>query len=289
MPNSYRPTGFNVLPDVVKNILIINGIFYLATVVLQNQGLDLTDVLGLHYFSSEKFHWYQFITYMFMHGSLMHIFFNMFAFWMFGSAIENIWGPKKFLNFYLFTGLGAAVTHYAIVYFQMQPALSFFNDYISNPDYDKLQALVNSDMFKNFSSAELIAHYNTFTENFNSLYSSDQSQALALSVDYMREFRADVLNAPVVVGASGAVFGLLLAYGMLFPNSILYLYLAIPIRAKYLVIGYGLLELFSGINNRAGDNVAHFAHLGGLFFGFLLIMFWRWQDKNKRRNNPFGY
>src|SRR5436189_3356956 len=127
----YRPARFNLLPEVVKNILIINGIFFLATYLLQNQGIELADTLGLHYFMSEKFRWYQFITYMFMHGSVAHIFFNMFAVWMFGQMVENVWGPKKFLTYYILTGLGAAITHYAVVYFEMQPALNVLNDYIA--------------------------------------------------------------------------------------------------------------------------------------------------------------
>src|SRR5689334_9587828 len=105
----YRPSGFSLLPQVVKNLLIINGIFYLATFVMANQGIDLVDKLGLHYFNSEKFRAYQFITYMFMHGSPMHIMLNMFALWMFGQAVENVWGPKRFLEYYIITGLGAAV------------------------------------------------------------------------------------------------------------------------------------------------------------------------------------
>src|SRR5690349_9768685 len=128
----YRPQRFNLLPEVVKNLLIINGIFYLATVVLKNQGIDLVDMLGLHYFLSPKFRWYQVITYMFMHGNFAHIALNMFALWMFGAAVENVWGPKKFLQFYIIAGLGAAITHYTIVYFTMQPSVEFINDYISN-------------------------------------------------------------------------------------------------------------------------------------------------------------
>jgi membrane associated rhomboid family serine protease len=285
----YRPARFNLLPEVVKNILIINGIFYLATVVLHNQGIDLTDTLGLHYFQSDKFRWYQVITYMFMHGSFAHIFFNMFALWMFGAAIENVWGPKKFLTFYLVAGVGAAITHYAIVYFEMQPAVTFVNDYISAPSNDKLQTLVSSDAFKSFSSSEIIDHYNEFTQRYNEVAKTNMDQAITLSVDYMRELRADVFNTPVIIGASGAVFGLLLAFGMLFPNSVIYLYFFVPIRAKYFVILYGAIELFSGITQSSGDNVAHFAHLGGLLFGFLLIMYWRWKEKHNRRDDFFRY
>jgi membrane associated rhomboid family serine protease len=285
----YRPQRFNLLPEVVKNILIINGIFFLATVVLRNQGIDLIDTLGLHYFESEKFRWYQIITYMFMHGNFGHILFNMFAVWMFGAAIENMWGPKRFLQFYIIAGLGAAITHYTIVYFEMQPSIAYINNYLDDPSYEKLQALVQSEAFKSFSSQEMIEHYNTFTQSFNEISKENMTQAMQLSVDYIREFKADVLNAPVVVGASGAVFGLLLAYGMTFPNSLIYLYFFVPIRAKYFVILYGAIELFSGVANVPGDNVAHFAHLGGLLFGLILILYWRWQDRNRRKNNYFGY
>ncbi len=228
----YRPRSFKVLPEIVKNLLIINGIFYLAKVVLDSRGIDLNDILGLHYFGSEKFRVYQLVTYMFMHGSFMHILFNMFAVWMFGAAIENVWGPKRFLTFYILTGLGAAVAHYGIVYFAMQPTLAYFDNYISNPSVEALQSLLTSDAFRNFSSTDMIDHYNAFTREFNSMLSSSPDQALSLSVEYMKQLRMDVMNAPVVVGASGAVFGLLLAYGMTFPNSIIYLYFAIPVKAK---------------------------------------------------------
>ncbi len=241
MSEQYRPSAFKLLPEVVKNLLIINGIFFLATILLERQGIDLTDTLGLHYFSSPKFRPYQLITYMFMHGSLAHIFFNMFALWMFGSAIENIWGGKKFLFYYIFCGLGAAITHYAIVYLHLSPTLAEIGNYIST---------------NNLSPSEL---------------------------DEIYRQRTEILNAPVVVGASGAVFGLLLAYGMMFPNSLLYVYFAIPIKAKYFVIIYGLIELFSGVANVQGDNVAHFAHLGGLLFGLILILFWRYQRWRKNK------
>lgn len=281
----YRPTGFKFLPEVVKNLLIINGIFFLATAILAQRGIDLTDTLGLHYFESEKFHPYQIITYMFMHGSFTHILFNMFALWMFGAALENFWGPKKFLTYYIFTGIGAAITHYAVVYFTLQPSLQYINDYLAHPGLDNLQAFINSDAFKNFSSKEMTDHYNEFSKTFNSLVNVNYDAALKLSIDFMTNFRTDLLNAPVVVGASGAVFGLLLAYGMLFPNSIIYVYFALPIKAKYFVILYGLVELYSGVANVQGDNVAHFAHLGGLLFGIILILFWR--DQNRRRNKYY--
>jgi membrane associated rhomboid family serine protease len=282
-PN-FRPQGF-AIPEVVKNILIINVLMYFGTTVMESRGVDLTDMLGLHYFLSEKFKIWQFITYMFMHGSFMHILFNMFAVFMFGSAIESVWGPKKFLTFYILTGLGAAVAHYAIVYYQMEPAMAFINDYINAPSLEKLQSLISSDAFKNFSSQEMLEHYNTFSSTFNEMASSDPAAAMRYSVEFVSEFRADIYNAPVVVGASGAVFGLLLAYGMTYPNSIIYIYFAIPLKAKYFVILYGLIELFSGVANVPGDNVAHFAHLGGLVTGLIIIQIWK--NNNRRRQKDY--
>ena len=282
-PN-FRPQGF-AIPEVVKNILIINVLMYFATTVMESRGVDLTDALGLHYFLSEKFKVWQFITYMFMHGSFMHILFNMFAVFMFGAAIESVWGPKKFLTYYILTGLGAAVAHYAIVYYQMQPAMAFINDYIDAPSIEKLQSLISSDAFKNFSSQEMLEHYNSFSATFNEMANSDPAGAMKYSVDFVKEFKADIYNAPVVVGASGAVFGLLLAYGMTYPNSIIYIYFAIPLKAKYFVILYGLIELFSGVANVPGDNVAHFAHLGGLVIGLIIIQFWK--NNNRRRQKDY--
>ena len=270
---NYRPTGYRFLPEVVKNLLIINVIMYLATQLLLSRGVDLTDILGLHYFASEKFRIYQIVTYMFMHdsNSFMHILLNMLALYMFGSVVENVWGGKKFLTFYLLTGFGAAVAHYAIVYFQMQPSITFFNDYLNSADLNQMYALVNSD-----------AYGSSFGPDFRELLQTNPTQALDVSIDFAKQFRNDLLNAPVVIGASGAVYGVLLAYGMLFPNSLLYLFFAIPVKAKYVVVLYGIIELFSGISG--GDNVAHFAHLGGLVTGIIIILYWRQKDKRKRND-----
>ena len=273
---NYRPSGYRLLPDVIKNLLIINVIMYLATQFLLSRGIDLTDILGLHYFASEKFRIYQFVTYMFMHdyNGFAHIFLNMLALYMFGSVVENVWGGKKFLTFYLLTGLGAALSHYAIVYFQIQPSIEFFNEYINSADINKMYALVNSD-----------AYAANFGADFRDLLQQNPQKALEVSIDFARQFRMELLNAPVVIGASGAVYGVLLAYGMLFPNSLLYLFFAIPVKAKYVVIIYGVIELFSGISSH--DNVAHFAHLGGLLTGIIIILFWRYKDRN-RRNDYFN-
>lgn len=277
----YRPNNsFNTLPLVVKNLLIINGLFFLATFVLQNQ-FDLGDKLGLHYFLSEKFQPYQIITYMFMHGGLMHLVFNMFALWMFGNTLENYWGPKRFLTYYIITGIGAALCHYAVVHFQIQPTLEIIDSYLANPTGQGFEAILGSQQFT--LSPEMVDHYNEIIPTqFNAAVSAnDYSQALQISIDYMQTYRADFLNAPVVVGASGSVFGILLAFGMLFPNTMLYIYFAIPIKAKWFVMLYGAIELFSGIANSPTDNVAHFAHLGGMLFGIILILYW------KKKSNHF--
>jgi membrane associated rhomboid family serine protease len=267
----YRPSRFSILPEAVKNILIINGIFYLATVVLANRGIDLGNLLGLHYWESSDFRPWQVITYMFMHGSFSHLFFNMFAVWMFGAAVENIWGAKRFLTYYILTGLGAAVCHYAIFYYELRPAVAFIDDFLKTPDLTKLDYFMNADFSGIYNSSELSTHIRQLKE----IWAVDPDAALEYSRRFMIQFHEDLINAPVVVGASGSVFGLLLAYGMIFPDSIIYIYFALPIKAKYFVILYGVLELFSGIAKVPGDNIAHFAHLGGLITGFILIHYWR--------------
>lgn len=272
--DQYRPTGFRILPPVVKNLLIINGLFFLATLATGTKfGFDLTDMLGLHYFQAEKFRPYQFITYMFMHGGLMHILFNMFALWMFGNAIENIWGPKKFLIYYIITGIGAAITHYIVFYFEISPVMAAIDTFLNNPTPESLNVFLNSGYFK-ITSVEMQDNFNIFREQYNQLLFADPTSALQMSVDFISQYKIDFLNAPVVVGASGAVFGILLAFGMMFPNSLIYVYFAIPIKAKYFVIIYGAIELFSGVYD-TGSNVAHFAHLGGMIFGYLLLLYWK--------------
>ncbi len=276
MSYDYRPTGFKLLPDVVKNLLIINVLFFIATYVFESKlGIELTDKLGLHYFGSDKFRPYQLITYMFMHGSLAHIFFNMFALYMFGSSIENYWGPKRFLIYYLVTGLGAAVIHYVVVYFNdLKPITDLINDYVASPSGEKLQSFLTSTKFT-LASPELQELYTGFSKNYNLNIHTNPTEAISSSITFMQEYKEAYLNLPVVVGASGAVFGLLLAFGMMFPNNVIYIYFAIPIKAKYFVMLYGAIEVFSGISNSGNDNVAHFAHLGGMLFGFILIMYWR--------------
>lgn len=271
----HSPQGFRLLPPVVKNILIINVIFFLATFTLEkSMNMDLVELFGLHYFSASLFQPYQLITYMFMHGGFSHIFFNMFAVWMFGSALENVWGPKRFLIYYLVTGIGAAMVHYAIMYFfELGPVLQHINLFLANPTLSGFNEFVNSGHFSVVSYG-LQERFNEFIPEYNQLLATDSDKALQSAIDFMLFYKNEFLNAPVVIGASGAVFGILLAFGMLFPNSLIYIYFAIPVKAKWFVIIYGAVELYAGITDSA-SNVAHFAHLGGMVFGFFLILYWR--------------
>ncbi|MEI6576756.1 MAG: rhomboid family intramembrane serine protease [Bacteroidota bacterium] len=283
----YKPRGFNVLPPVVKNLLILNGLFFLATISLGDsfhvslngstfQGLD--DLLGLHYFGSHKFQPFQLITYMFMHGSFTHIIFNMFALWMFGNVLENYWGPKKFIIYFIVTGLGAALTHYLVMYlFDLRPVLDQMAAFLNNPSLQSFNSFMDSGSFKIVTN-DLQEKFQVFAPQYNQLVQAHPDQALQLATDFMVYYRTELLNAPVVIGASGAIFGILLAFGMLFPNSLIYIYFAIPIKAKYFVILYAAMELYSGIS-KTGSNVAHFAHLGGMVFGVFLILFWKKQMK----------
>ena len=238
---NYRPSSFRHLPEVVKNLLIINGLFFLATITLDSMGFDMYLFFGLHQFQSHDFMPHQLITHLFMHGNFTHLFFNMFALWMFGKVLENVWGGKKFLIYYMITGLGAAAIHLGVSQYEIM----------------SLQAQISSN------------DLNTILNEGGNILAGGQNYTNPIMG------KLNLLIHTPTVGASGAVFGVLLAFGMLFPNALLYIYLAIPIKAKYFVILYGLLELYAGISNNPADNVAHFAHLGGMIFGFLLIKYWR--------------
>ncbi|MFO7977750.1 MAG: rhomboid family intramembrane serine protease [Bacteroidales bacterium] len=276
----FRPGGFSLLPPAVKNLLIINGLFFLATIALEQAfGISLYRVFGLHFFGATDFAPYQFVTYLFMHGGFTHLFFNMFALWMFGNILENVWGPKRFLIYYFVTGFGAAIIHYIVVYYQLMPTLNAVDAFLADPSHDALKYFIESDVFQ-VASYQIQTNLRTFLQDYNAMMADDPQGALVRAVNFMHQYRVDLLNAPVVVGASGAVFGILLAFGMLFPNSLIYLFFAIPIKAKYFVMIYGGLELYFGMANRAGDNVAHFAHLGGMIFGFFLIRYWNKKGKN---------
>jgi membrane associated rhomboid family serine protease len=224
---------------MTKNLLVINILAYAATWVLKGSGVDLNGLLGLHFFLASEFHVYQFLTYMFLHGSFTHILFNMFALWMFGSVIERVWGPKKFLFYYIVCGVGAGI----------------------------VQELVQ---------------YGSYMAQGLAAYQYVNMGGAQISMD-------SYINLWTTIGASGAVYGILLAFGMIFPNERLFIIpFPFPIKAKWLIVGYIAIELFSAMSG-PGDGVAHMAHLGGMLFGFLLIRYWRnHPDSSQRFGRSYG-
>jgi membrane associated rhomboid family serine protease len=285
MNEPYRPSGFQVLPPVVKNLLIINILFFLLTYVLDiKMGFDLNEYLGLHYVTSDAFLPVQFITYMFLHGGFTHILFNMFALWTFGTVLENTWGAKRFIIFYAVCGIGAGVTQTAVVGWDIHKSQEAADKYYADKSPDAFLVFVKDRGIVGEQGGivtrfmHYISDYKPRQDilDFIGVWNTNKSDPGY--VDEATRFVDSFMVRKVdqtTVGASGAVYGLLLAFGMLFPNTLLYLYFAIPIRAKYAVALFGLLELYSGAQNSGSDNVAHFAHLGGMIFGYFLIVSWK--------------
>lgn len=260
-------------PPVVLNLIIINVLLFVGTTLLVRSGIDLVDKLALFYPGSDLFRPYQLITHMFMHGSTMHLFFNMFALWMFGKVLESVWGSGRFFTYYFVTGIGAALLHSAVLWMQLGSLTSEAQALINTLSPEGF-ALFLKDNFPSFQN-QLGGFVTQWMDQPQNLHMISQAES------YINELLRMKVDVPTV-GASGAVFGVLLAFGMLFPNTrLVLLFPPIPIKAKWFVIGYGLIELFAGISNQAGDNVAHFAHLGGMIFGFILIKIW---NKTNRTN-----
>lgn len=268
----YRPPLLD-MPPVVKNLLIINVIMLLATSVIGSKfGFDIDHLLALHFPKSEYFRPHQFVTHMFMHGGIGHLFFNMFALFMFGRVLENVWGPKRFLLYYMVTGLGAAALHTFVGWLDYSSMKTAANAFANTPTPDLMLNFIREHIG---SVKPWVTDFiNNWSDNPGNVIETNQAIAM------VNQMIVEQINVPTV-GASGAVFGILLAFGMLFPNTeLMLLFPPIPIKAKYFVIGYGVLELFMGVQNQTGDNVAHFAHLGGMLFGFILIKYWQ---KNSKR------
>lgn len=216
------------IPTVTKNLLIINVLAYLVGMVFGIHSGGFNDLFGLHFFLAPDFGLYQLVTYMFMHASLSHLFFNMFALWMFGCIVERTWGARKFLFYYMACGIGAGL----------------------------LQEM-----------AQFVQFYMLAAENIHG-FSVSQIMTVAKA-------SAAGINLWTTVGASGAIYGILLAFGMLYPEERMFIFpLPVPIKAKFFVVGYAAIELFMAFST-SGDGVAHLAHLGGMLFGFLLIRYWR--------------
>lgn len=231
--------GFFSLPPVVKNIIMINVLMLLAYWTVRSVfDIDLNRLLGLYFPKSEQFMPLQIVTHMFMHGGFWHLFFNMYALYIFGQVLENVWGPKRFFIYYIICGLGAALIHESVLAFQ-------YSHLIQSISPENMQIFLNK-------GTEFLD--NGDYKSIKSLY--------------------DLLYTPTV-GASGAIFGVLLAFGVLFPNTqLMLIFPPIPIKAKYFVLVYGAIELYLAVT-QPGSNIAHAAHLGGMLFGYLLIRYWR--------------
>ncbi len=281
---NFRPQRFQVLPPVVKNLIIINCIVLLLDTVLAKQSIDLSELMALHYWRSDYFKPWQLVTHLFMHGNISHLFFNMFALWMFGSVLENIWGAQRFLIFYFVCGLGAALCHLTVLGFEFSAIQKAFDVYKQNPTVDLFSKFIAQHVqnpselgFNKMLRAWESDPGNTALRNQASLFIQ---QYLHGGYDAMTNSHFPGIMDQGTVGASGAVFGLLFAFGYLFPNTELYIYFLFPLKAKYFVAFYALVELFMGFQNSAGDNVAHFAHLGGMLFAFLLLKYWQKNQRN---------
>jgi len=275
----FRPGRFQILPPVVKNLIIINSLMVLLQFVLVRFNIDLSDHLGLHYWRSPLYKPWQLVTHMFMHGSpfdvnltIMHLISNMFALWMFGSILENMWGAKRFITFYLVCGLGAALLHLGVLGYEFQVFETAFYNYQQNIGLDKYLLFMEQHDLGNipaFSQLSAFWQVNPSCSNCG-----------VNSVELLNQYYRQSINV-ATVGASGAVFGILFAFGYLFPNTLLYIYFLVPVKAKYVIAAYALFELFTGFRNSAGDNVAHFAHLGGMVVAFIILKIWNRNVRNK--------
>ena len=230
------------VPETIKQLIVINIIFYFGSQFLGDLSYD---ILALHYFENDKFLISQLVTHMFMHGSLSHILFNMFGLWMFGSPLEQMWGKQKFLFFYFSAGLGAAALQMFVYNFQVQTL------------YDVIElnnlSLSNPDLLMNYMSQ---SDYNQAVSSFNS----------------------------VMVGASGAIYGVLVAFAFSFPNSkLMLLFPPIPIKAKYFVPLLILMDLFFGLSSFSIGSIAHFAHIGGALIGLIMVLYWKKNQFNSNR------
>ena len=258
--------GFQTFPPVVKSIMIVNGLMFLITLGCENLlGIQLSSILGLHNFASPLFKPVQLVSHLFMHGSFMHILLNMLSLWMFGSMIENYWGGKRFFIYYFITGFGAAFIHLLFSNYDYHQMSAAINAFTQNPDLDQYLAFV-----KKYVPNYLKNPFAQISEEWN--YNNPNGIATS-ALNLMNELLVIKRDTPTV-GASGAVFGVLLAFGVMFPEQTVFL-MFFPMPAKYLVIVYGGIELYSGIQNDPTSNVAHFAHLGGMLFGYILLKFWQ--------------
>lgn len=262
----------NNMTDTVKQLLIINVLFFIGSYFVP----QANELLSLHYFESDGFKFWQPISHMFMHGSVMHIFFNMFALVSFGSALEHFWGAKKFLFFYFSCGIGAALIHSGVNYYEIHSLLNDLqNTTISKTD---IHTILNTE-FNNGNQYLGKLLYENAASVFDKIKVNES--------DFELLFNAAIKNQSSAVGASGAIYGLLVAFAFMFPNAELALmFIPVPIKAKYFVPVIVLLDLFSGVTGYSifgAGNIAHFAHVGGALFGFIMMWYWKKNQFDKNR------
>jgi membrane associated rhomboid family serine protease len=258
------------ITPTVRNLLILNILFYF----LDSNVFNLSANFALYSTLSPQFHIFQFVSYMFLHGSIGHLFSNMFGLFMFGPLLERIWGPKRFLTFYFVTGIGAGLLFSGIDYFENSRIRDAVEIFAQNPTPDQLVEFT-SHHARNLHESDFMHDFsNKFEEN------PTNSGYIQQSIAIVNAYYEGIVNVPMV-GASGAIFGILMAFGLLFPNTELFLlFVPFPIKAKYFVAFYGLYELYAGIQNAQSDNVAHFAHIGGMLFAYILLRYWGTQKTN---------
>lgn len=254
---------FQNIPQVTKNILLLNIAFFVASLVLKSQGIDLVMSLGAHYINSPLFEPYQVVTHFFMHSTdnLLHIFFNMWLFVTLGAYLENIWGAKRFFIFYVVSAMGAYALYNMIGFIEIMQLKSMLAQQIDLEQFDfylKHSVNVNGDL----------------AGQINSYLQDNQISVTPNLENYLQK------SVTSMVGASGGVFGIMTAFAILFPNTEFRLYFFIPVKAKYLVSAYFLWELYLSFQTQAGDNVAHLAHIGGAVAGAILVLVWRKKDRS---------
>lgn len=259
-------------PPVVKNLIIINILFFMAEMLLPHGNGDrLVEMLALHFWESPNFGVYQIVTHMFLHANFTHLFFNMFALWMFGRILEYDLGSKRFLIFFMVSGMGAALIHLGMEWYDIGRIQAAAAEVINTPTPELFDQFITT-YFSGYKGAGMDPFIESWAANPENVSYINEAHNIIQSLIAKR------IGIPTI-GASGAVFGILLAFGMLHPNDrIMLLIPPIPMKAKYFVILYGLLELFLGFNQR-GSNIAHFAHVGGMLWGFMLLYLWKKQGK----------
>lgn len=259
------------ITPMVKNILLINLVIFLIQSIMS---LPFSSLFGLRVVFSEEFAPYQFITYMWIHGGFGHILSNMLAVFVFGPMLEQVWGPKRFLTFYLICGIGAGVLYGVADYAEKWDLRRDTQAYLANPNPEAFSIYILDHKSHGYSLPRLADYSDEFYEHPTS------ESYISQTKEIVKEIYRDITNIPMV-GASGAVFGILMAFALLFPNTQLFLlFPPIPVKAKYLVLFYGLYEVYSEFSRMPGDNVAHLAHLSGMLIAFIVLKFWQ---KDTRR------